>query len=281
MENDLVEKLKSLGFKEYESRVFLVLLKGSQLSASEIAKEAKIIRNSIYDILKTFVDKGYCNEIETNSVLKYELIDPEIILDKLQRNFSRKRTEEDNILQDTFLKLKPLYKTNIISGKDRLHVELIRGYNQHREAKFVDLLKSAKKEILFMIRLEHFVSDELDTNAKKFFQRGGVIRSVYEAGKKIKVKKDLKIVDGTIDDLSRIVKKYESYGEQVKLSKTPVPNMTIFDDEIVFMNINDKTLPRHQEADLVIRNKDFAKNMKYVFETYWNQSVRINEFKKL
>ena len=132
-----------------------------------------------------------------------------------------------------------------------------------------------------MIRLEHFVSDELDTNAKKFFQRGGVIRSVYEAGKKIKVKKDLKIVDGTIDDLIKIVEKYEKYGEQVRLSKSPVPNMTIFDDEIVFMNINDKTLPRHQEADLVIRNKDFAKNMKYVFETYWNQSVKINEFKKL
>jgi len=281
MENDLIDKLKSLGFKEYESRVFLVLLKGSQLSASEIAKEANIIRNSIYDILKSFVDRGYCNEIETNSILKYELIDPDVILDKLKRNFDRKRDEEDNILKDTFTKLRPLYKTNMISGKDRLHVELIRGYNQHREAKFVELLKNAKREILFMIRLEHFVSDELDLNAKKFFRRGGVIRSVYQAGKEIKVKKNLKVVDGTIDDLIRIVEKYEKYGEHVKLSEEPVPNMTIFDNEIVYMNINDKTLPRHQEADLVIRNKDFAKNMKFIFETYWNQSVTIKEFSKL
>ena len=63
MKEDIIEKLKELGFKEYESKVFSVLLKGSLMRASEIAKEAKIVRNSIYDILKSFVEKGGMNKI--------------------------------------------------------------------------------------------------------------------------------------------------------------------------------------------------------------------------
>lgn len=84
------KNLKSLGFKEYESKVLLVLLSGNPMSASEIAKDAKIIRNSIYDILKSFVDKGYCNEIETNTILNYQIIDPAIILDKIISDYKKK-----------------------------------------------------------------------------------------------------------------------------------------------------------------------------------------------
>ena len=67
---EILDKLRVVGFKENESKVLLALLKGGMMSASEIAKESHIIRNSIYDILKSFVEKGYCNEIETNTILK-------------------------------------------------------------------------------------------------------------------------------------------------------------------------------------------------------------------
>jgi len=58
------------------------------MSASEIAKECKLIRNSIYDTLKSFVEKSYCNEIETNTVLQYQLIDPDVIFDKIEKEYS-------------------------------------------------------------------------------------------------------------------------------------------------------------------------------------------------
>ena len=107
----LIERLKTLGFKDYESKVLIVLLSGNPMSASEIAKQAKIIRNSIYDILKSFVEKGYCNEIETNTILNYQIIDPAIILDKIvgeqKKNFSSKLEN----LNDTFSELQSIYKS--------------------------------------------------------------------------------------------------------------------------------------------------------------------------
>lgn len=280
MNIELIDRLKTLGFKEYEAKVFLVLLKGSSMSASEIAKEAKIIRNSIYDVLKSFVEKGYCNEIETNSILKYELINPEVILDKIEVSINSKRTKEITSLKDTFTKLIPLYKTNATEKDSSVNIELIRGYNQHRESKFIELMKNAKKEIHYMIKLEHYLSEEVDENAKKFIKKGGIIRSVYEAGNDIKIKRGNKWQQGTLKDLIKIVEKYESIGELLRLSKLPVPNMTVFDREIVFFNINDKTVPRHNEADIIIRNKEFAQNMILVFESYWEKSLTIKEFNK-
>jgi len=280
MENEIIERLKTLGFKEYEAKVFIVLLKGASMSASEIAKEAKIIRNSIYDVLKSFVQKGYCNEIETNSIQKYELINPEVILDKIEFNINQSKTKEISTLKDTFKQLLPLYKSNAGNENSNVNIELIRGYNQHREAKFIELLKNAKKEIHFMIKLEHYISEDVDETAKKFIKKGGTIRSVYETGKDIKVKKGNKWQDGTINDLIKIIEKYEEYGEILRVNNESIPNLTIFDRETVFFNIKDGSLPRHNEADIIIRNKEFANNMIKVFESYWEKSLSLKEFKK-
>lgn len=275
----MTDKLKELGFTEYEAKVFIAVLKGQLMSASEIADEAGVRRTDVYPILKSFVDSGYCNEIETNSVTKYEMIDPDVVMDKLKRNITKKRDQELSTLNETFSELKPLHKT-IESEKSKVvNVELIRGYNQHREAKFIELLKSAKKEIFFMVRLEHFISDEIDDTAEKFIKKGGVIKSVYQFGEGFRVKRGSKWSNGTELDLIEALEKFESYGEKVRLSRDNVPNITIFDRETVFMNVVDKNVPRHNEADLIIRNKEFAKSMMSVFEILWESSIDLKNLK--
>ena len=89
--SQLINKLKTLGFKEYESRIFLVLIKNSSLSASEIADKANIRRTAVYETLKSFAEKGYCNAIETNSILQYEIINHHIIFDKRQAEIKKKK----------------------------------------------------------------------------------------------------------------------------------------------------------------------------------------------
>lgn len=276
----MIEKLKYLGFTEYEAKVFIALLKGSLMSASEIADDAKIRRTDVYNILKSFVEKGYSNEIETNAILKYELIDPDIILDKLERKITAQRQKELETLQETFKELKPLHRTKESESVKRVNIELVRGYNQHRETKFLELLKNAKKEILFMVKLEHAVMNEVDNTAKKFMNKGGVIKSLYQVSENFRIKKEGKWIKGTISDLMKACEFFEKSGEVLKLSESPVPNMTIFDREIVFLNITDKTLPKHNEADIMIRNKEFAENMVIVFESLWEKAKDLSEFKK-
>ena len=86
---DLVKQLEAIGFTNYESKVFMTLMQGHNMTAAEIAKDAKIPRTSVYDILKSFTQKGICNEIETPSKLRYEMIDPEVVEDKLKNGFKK------------------------------------------------------------------------------------------------------------------------------------------------------------------------------------------------
>jgi sugar-specific transcriptional regulator TrmB len=279
--NELISKLKLLGFTEYESKIFLALLQGHLMSATEIAESASVRRTDVYNVLKSFVEKGYCNEIETNTIMKYEMIDPDVILDKIENKIQKEKEKQVASFKEAFKNLKPLYRSKE-QGNDKIsNIELIRGYNQHREEKFIRLLKNAKKEILFMIRLEIYISDDVDKTAEKFIKNGGVIKSIYEVGDNFKVKKEGKWTEGNTSDLVKVFSKFEKYGEQLKLSNVKIPNFTIFDRETVFMNIVDKSLPRYNEADIIIKNKDYAESMTEVFNTFWEKSFSLKEYKKI
>jgi len=278
--NELIRKLQASGFTGYESKVFLALIQGKLMSASEIAESARIIRTDVYKILRTFVRKGFCNEIETNTILKYEIIDPDIILDKIEGKIINEKEKEIKNIRDVFKEIKPLYKSKYDENEKIANVELIRGYNQHREEKFIKIFKQAKKEILFMTRPEYLVSDEIDNTAVRFIKSGGIIKSVYEASSDFKLKTKSGWKQGTLKDLMKTVENFEKYGEKVRLCTSKVPNITIFDREIVFTNINDKTVPKHNEADIITRSKNFAESMVAVFDSFWKKSFTIKEFKK-
>ena len=209
------------------------------------------------------------------------MIDPDVVLDKIELKIQNERDRQIASFKDTFKQLKPLYRSKENTEDKVSNIELIRGYNQHREEKFMNLLKNAKKEIFFMIRLEMYISDEVDKTAEKFIKSGGVIKSIYEVGSSFKVKKDGKWTDGNTADLVKIFSKFEKYGEQVRLSTAKIPNFTIFDRETVFMNIVDKSVPRYNEADIIIKNKDYSESMTEVFNTFWEKSYTLKEYKKI
>jgi sugar-specific transcriptional regulator TrmB len=267
----LIERLKSLGFKEYESKVMIVLLKGIPMSASDIAKEAKIIRNSIYDILKSFVDKGYCNEIETNTILNYQIIDPTIILDKLTRDYKLSFNTRMENLAETFSELQTIYKSEAgkIEGPDK-NIQLIRGFNKHRVAKALELINNAKKEILGMYSPRRAVNETASQDAKKFIKGGGVIKSIYQ----------LSSEKQSDDELVKACETFAQTGEEIRFADFKLTNTFIFDSEIVFINLSaDKTVPKHKQADLIVQNEDFAVHFKDLFNHYWDRARTIEQYK--
>ncbi|MGV8019212.1 MAG: TrmB family transcriptional regulator [Ignavibacteria bacterium] len=277
--DDFIIRLKMLGFTEYEAKIFVALYQGHQMSASEIADSADVRRTDVYPVLKSFVEKGYCNEIDTNTILKYEMIDPDVVLDKILMNIKEEKAKQEKNFNEVFSNLKPFYRSKSEESKTS-RIELIRGYNQHREAKFVDLLKNARKEILFMVRLEMYISEEVDETAANFIKNGGIIKSVYEVNGTFKVRRNEKWTEIPTSQLIEVFKKFEDYGEQVRLSKRKIPNFTIFDREVVFMNIVDKTVPRYNEADIIIKNKDYAESMADVFDNVWERAFTTEQYKK-
>jgi len=276
---NLLEKLKEIGFNEYKAKVFLTLSGGRIMSASEIVEEAKIGRGSIYDILKSFVSEGYCNEIETNTILQYQIIDPDIILDKIIKKYSDEHNSAIEKLKSTFSGIKQNYSAKNNTSEDKyINIELIRGFNKHRISKYIEFLQTAKKEICGMYRFKGLVSDVADEIAVSFMKKGRKIKSIYQIGLDFKIVKGDITTDATPDKLIEICKKFEESGEQIRLSPKDIPNMTIIDSENVFINTEDKWIPRQSQADLIMRRSNFAKYMQDLFDYYWNDSMTIEEY---
>ena len=283
-QQQISEKLRSIGFKENESKVLLALLRGGEMTASGIARESKIIRNSIYDILKSFVEEGYCNEIETNTILKYRCVDTQIIVDKIEKKFNEQNRMKIDTLNETFQDIEKLYgDDNSASAVDdaNQNIELIRGYNKHRTLKFIEIFKKANHSVFGMYRLRGIVSDELNDISAKFIQNGGELRSVYMLNLNFRIVKDGIARTASTDDLVRVCSNFEKAGEQVRLSQSDIPNMAIFDGETVFTNINDKDIPKNKQADIIIRNKSYAKHMTELFNHHWENSMTIEQYKSL
>ena len=280
---EILDKLKNVGFKENESKVLLVLLQGNPMSASEIAKDSGIIRNSIYDILKSFVDKGYCNEIETNTILNYQSIDLQIIIDKIEKEFKSSHEERIKTLNDSFSDIKNFYSNNSHPSeidKSGQNIELIRGFNKHRMEKFIEIFKRTEKSVHGMYRMRGIVSEELNEIADELIKKGGELKSIYQINLNFKILKNGTAVAATKDDLVRVCESFEKAGEQIRLSEMEIPNMVIFDEEIVFNNISDKEIPKHKQADIIIHNRNNAKYMIDLFNYYWQNGMTIEQFKE-
>jgi sugar-specific transcriptional regulator TrmB len=279
MDEEIIKSIESLGYTTYESKVFYALFTGDNMTTTEIAKAAGIPRSSAYEILKGFTKQGICNEIETSSVVRYQLINPKVISDKIENEIRKSFKTKITNLKQSFEVLEPLYYNKEEKG-EKVDVELIRGFNRNRNMKFLSLLKNAKEEVLLMIKLEMNVSPELDDAAIKLYKSGGIVRSIYEASYNFKVRLDneWKKIDprGLLD----LCKGFEKQGEQLRISEKIFQNVAVFDRKEVFVSLVDPSLPKYNRSDMIVHNENYAESMAEYFMSVWNKSFTTEEFEK-
>ncbi|MDY6775324.1 MAG: helix-turn-helix domain-containing protein [Halobacteria archaeon] len=93
MDTELLERLKELGLSEYEARAYLVLAKGSVISAEEVSERSEVPKGRIYDVLNSLSEKSLvrCDESRPK---RYSAVDPETSVGRLlssrEKELSRK-----------------------------------------------------------------------------------------------------------------------------------------------------------------------------------------------
>lgn len=274
------DKIVKLGFSEYEAKVFLALYQGYTMSAAEIAKEAKIPRTSVYEILKKFCRDGICNEIQTPSKQIYEIIDTNALENKIENEIRKDFSYKLSLLKSTFKEIKPIFRSRR-TPEFLSDVELIRGFNRSRELKFRDLIKSSKNAILYMNRFEGNISSQLDSETRKFFDRGGSFRSIYETGGNFRIKVNDSWQNVTKEDLIRLCAEFEKQGEEIRLSENVPQILAVFDGRTVFISLYDESIPKRERSDIIIKNKRFAAFVTELFDLYWGKADSIETFRKL
>lgn len=182
-------------------------------------------------------------------------------------------------LKGCFNEIRPLYKTRQ-PDEYRQNVQLIKGFNLHREQKFLELVKNSSKGILVMNRFIGNVSGKLDKESRDLHKRGGYIISIYENSTNFKLKIDDKWQNVTKEDLIQLCEDFVKHGEDIRFLNEIPQTMAVFDEKIVYISLYDeKVLPR-DSSDVVIKNKRFAAFITGLFNIYWDRADTLEALKK-
>ena len=249
------------------------------MSAAEIAKEARIPRTSVYDILKSFTKKGLCNEVQTPSKLIYEVIESRVIEDKVKMEIEQEYKKKLLALQDCFTSIKPVYKTKQ-PPEFKADVELLKGYNRLRSQKFVELVKQSNKAILIMNRFQYKASSKIDAESKKFFKRGGKVKSIYQSTGDFRIQINNKWQNVSHEGLIKLCEEFSKQGEEVRFLKEVPQVMAVFDEKIVYFSLFDENIPYRDMSDVIIKNKRFASFITSLFNMHWDKADSLEILKK-
>ncbi len=154
-QSDLVDKLKLLGFSEYESKAFIEIVKLGKASAPELAKESKIPQAKIYGVLEELYNKGFVGKDEDTKPSIY-FADKPI---KRFKEFTKQFSEASNSLSDA---IERLYET--AGGAHE--------YGFHSVGNFTEKLRT--EDYIYIFGSDESLFNRFFTGTKfNFFTTGG------------------------------------------------------------------------------------------------------------
>ena len=139
--DDLVQKLKDLGFNSYEAKVYIALLKKYPATGYEVSQNADIPQSRAYDALKSLVNEKFAFA-SNEKPQKYTPISPK----ELTQRFKRKMNSTIEYLNKKLPDVKEDYSEPI---------HIISGYENNIN-KIKEIIKNAKKSIYLEIWNDDF-----------------------------------------------------------------------------------------------------------------------------
>src|SRR6185503_15788399 len=79
---DFVAQLTRLGLTSYEAKAYLTLVRRDSFTAAQVARQADLPRQRIYDVLGSLVQKGLASS-RPGATIKYAAVAPELAVERL------------------------------------------------------------------------------------------------------------------------------------------------------------------------------------------------------
>lgn len=228
------ETLRSIGFDDKETDIYLALLKADKATVSELLKHTQIERRTIYDVLERLIQKGRVSYFEENNTRVYMAVSPEVILEDLK--------QKQNDFQAILPKL-----TSLQVSPHSAKVEILKGTKGLRSI-FLEVINGNFDHVSFGY-LSPLIYEERYARLVKQFLTIGEKKGLRE-----------KVIYTTGDPITKI-----KTGEYRSLNKEVVfPSPTL-----VYENVVTQYIYTDPITIIKITSKEVAEtNMKY-FKYFW------------
>lgn len=265
-----MKNLTELGLSQREARVYLVLLKKCDFTATELARVSGIPRQKIYDILDNLIKRGVCVE-RTGRVKRYKAIAPESatrgLLEQYRHDFENEMREREMLAQELSKDLADQYARNQRRVDPLEYITMLRDRQQIiRNWKL--LQNGAKREICSFNKAPFaapFAENIKDETA--VLKRRVKIRAIYE----LEVTQNAEYVEA--------LECWTAAGEDARVIKELPMKLAIFDEQITMVPLDDPISLTPSLTTMVINHAGFARAQKAVFESYWERAVPFGEIK--
>lgn len=270
--DDIKTKLQSLGISGREAEAYLALMQKNEMTAPDAAKLTTVSRTKIYEILQNLVKKGLCNERYKDGLKVFSCIEPSIALQNLLHSDEQELSRKKKLAENFTAELTNLYLKKSTMNDPLDYIEVISDLGQLRE-RWTRIQENTKFELIGFTKPPYVISFEDTLDIQEL-----------PASKKVKLKSIYEYSHANTDDekenLIKGIESYERLGEEVRLIKELPMKLVISDEMVSMFVLENRVSLKMGLTAMIVTHPDFAKMMKFVFDTYWNLSMTLEEYKE-
>lgn len=263
MDKNIIDNLKKLDLSEKEIQVYLTLLEKGNLTASEISRFSLLNRTTVYDNIKTLLQKGLVFSFIKNDTKYFTAAEPNKILEILDNELAQKNEAKKDLL-NILPALNTLYQTKTQktkiqiaesnAGLKELYLGMYKSYNYPEES------------MEFASWYKH--TDVVPIDLRKELQDLRLKRKIWV--KQVVVENEYTKNWDDPDAAQARLKKIRLIPDNWHCNYWA--NYEIIGDKMIILNLDGKIV-----QGILIENHALVAMMKIMFEALWEKAASYNK----
>jgi DNA-binding MarR family transcriptional regulator len=246
-----------LGMTRYEAKAYLTLIQRESYAASELATEAGIPRQRIYDVLNSLVSRGLVRDWP-GPVTRYAATDPQAAVERLlgvQRQaltgLESKSSELADLLRET-------WESGRAETAPLDYVEVLRDPGL-LGARFIDLQREAEHQLLTFAKAPYanWSNPAGLESTRRIVAAGGDVRCIYEPS----------VLDRpeVLDEILQFIRA----GEGARVADEVPMKLCLADGQRALFSLTDPIAGRLTSTNILVEHPALASSLRTAFEAIW------------
>jgi hypothetical protein len=255
--NAQLHGLVDLGLTRYEAKTYLSLIQRQSYLASELATEAGIPRQRIYDVLNSLISRGLARDWP-GVVTRYAATDPSAAIERLLVVQRQALSGLESHSAGLAVELSGTWHSGRTETAPLDYVEVLRD-QALLGARFVDLQREAEHELLTLSKAPYaMASNPVGLSAtRRIVAAGGQTRCIYETS----VFDSPEVVAETLE--------FVRAGEGARVAEDVPMKLCLADGHRALFSLTDPVAGGLASTNILVEHASLASSLRYAFEALW------------
>jgi sugar-specific transcriptional regulator TrmB len=243
-----------LGLTSYEAKTYLALIKRDSFTAAQVARQAEVPRQRIYDVLGSLVEKGLAST-KPGRAVKYSATAPDLAIPRLVADH---RARLEAMEADAELMVAEMAKEYAAGQRETDPLDYIEVLREPGaiSTRFAELQKAVENEILVFTKPPYAIPPAENVEGLRLLENK-TARSVYERS----------IFDRPehVDAVRRFI----ANGEQARVVDRLPIKLAILDERVAVFQMQDPIAGSEGLTIMIVEHPSLAELLKIAFEAVW------------